>query len=76
MMGGRKFCPKGGIREAEGLLDARYRQWQAGIQGELWCGAGAGSSAQIDLLKSEIEEEIEEAEGAPACRQDQVRICL
>ena len=77
-MGGRKFCPqeeltrevllqylkaKGGIREVDGLLDITVQT----MTGKSFSVVlESGSSAQIGLLKSEIEE----AEGTPACRQD------
>ena len=78
LMGGRKFCPqeeltrevllqylkvKGDIREVDGLLDITV-QTMTGKSFDVVLESG--SSAQIGLLKSEIEE----AEGTPACRQD------
>lgn len=78
LMGGRKFCPQeeltrelllqylkaeGDIREVEGLLDITV-QTMTGKSSDVVLESG--SSAQIGLLKSEIEE----AEGTPACRQD------
>ena len=78
LMGGRKFCPleeltrevllkylkaKGDIREVEGLLDITV-QTMTGKSFDVVLESG--SSAQISLLKSEIEE----VEGTPACRQD------
>ena len=77
-MGGRKFRPqeeltrevllqylkgKGDIREVEGLLDITV-QTMTGKSFDVVLESG--STAQIGLLKSEIEE----AEGTPACRQD------
>ena len=77
-MGGRKFCPqeeltrevllqylktKGDIREVDRLLDITV-QTMTGKSFDVVLEAG--SSAQIGLLKSEIEE----AEGTPGCRQD------
>ena len=78
LMGRRKFCPqedltrevllqylkaKGDIREVDGLLDITV-QTMTGKSFDVVLESG--SSAQIGLLKSEIEE----AEGTPACRQD------
>ena len=78
LMGGRKFCPqeeltrevllqylkaKGDIREVDGLLDITVQTMTGKSFGVV---LESGSSAQICLLKSEIEE----AEGTPACRQD------
>ena len=75
LMGGRKFCPQedltqevllqyeGDIREVDGLLDITV-QTMTGKSFDVVLETG--SSAQIGLLKSEIEE----AEGTPACRQD------
>ena len=78
LMGGRKFCPqeeltrevllqylkvKGDIREVDGLLDITVQTMTGKSFGVV---LESGSSAQIGLLKSEIEE----AEGTPACRQD------
>ena len=78
LMGGRKFCPqeeltrdvllrylkaKEDIRKVEGLLNITV-QTMAGKSFDVVLESG--SSAQIGLLKSEIEE----AEGTPACRQD------
>ena len=78
LMGGRKFCPqeeltrevllqylksKGDIREVDGLLDITV-QTMTGKSFDVVLESG--SSAQIGLLKSEIEE----VEGTPACRQD------
>ena len=78
LMGGRKFCPqeeltrevllqylkeKGDIREVDGLLDITV-QTMTGKSFDVVLESG--SSAQIGLLKSEIEE----AEGTPACCQD------
>ena len=78
LMGGRKFCPQeeltrevllqylkaqGEIREVEGLLDITV---QTMTGKSLDVVLESGSTAQIGLLKSEIEE----AEGTPACRQD------
>ena len=78
LMGGRKFCPqeeltrevllqylksKGDIREVDGLLDITV-QTMTGKSFDVVLESG--STAQIGLLKSEIEE----AEGTPACRQD------
>ena len=78
LMGGRKFCPhgepmrevllqylkaKGDIREVDGLLDVTV-QTMTGKSFDVVLESG--STAQIGLLKSEIEE----AEGTPACRQD------
>ena len=78
LMGGRKFCPqeeltrevllkylksKGDIREVDGLLDITV-QTMTGKSFDVVLESG--SSAQIGLLKSEIEE----AEGTPGCRQD------
>ena len=78
LMGGRKFCPqeeltrevllqylktKGDIREVDGLLDITV-QTMTGKSFDVVLESG--NTAQIGLLKSEIEE----AEGTPACRQD------
>ena len=78
LMGGRKFCPqeeltrevllqylkaKGDIREVDGLLDITV-QTMTGKSFDVVLESG--STAQIGLLKSEIEE----VEGTPACRQD------
>ena len=54
---------KGDIREVEGLLDITV-QTMTGKSFDVVLESG--STAQIGLLKSEIEE----AEGTPACRQD------
>ena len=78
LVGGRKFCPqeeltrevllqylkaRGDIREVDGLLDITVQTMTGkSFDVVLECG----STAQIGLLKSEIEE----AEGTPACRQD------